>query len=162
MFFEHKLLYGVEQSAGTCEVVPPAASDPAAALFPTLRSGAAQPDLTLVAYGGSLALVEEVAEYLQEQEELKVEVVALALLAPLPRKTLTQLLVGRPRVVLVEESQGEYGIGSELGAVLLEARFGGIFMRIGSPPVPIPAARSLELDVLPDKAEILRRILSLF
>lgn len=161
VFFEHKLLYGVELAPGDYEVVPPAA-DPAAALFPTLRSGPTQPDLTLVSYGGSLPLVEEVAEHLRAEEELAVEVVAISLLAPLPRQTLVRLLGTRPRVVVIEESQTEFGVGAEIGAALLEAGFRGAFMRIGSPPVPIPSARSLERDVIPDKGTILRRILSLF
>jgi 2-oxoisovalerate dehydrogenase E1 component len=161
VFFEHKLLYSVEPAPGDYEVVP-AAADPAASLFPTLRSGPAQPDLTLVTYGGSLLLVEEVAEYLRAEEELAVEVVALSLLAPLPRQTLARLLATRPRVVVVEESQTEFSVGAEIGAVLLEAGFRGAFTRGGSPPVPIPSARSLELDVIPDKRTILRRILALF
>jgi 2-oxoisovalerate dehydrogenase E1 component len=161
VFFEHKLLYGVDQGAGGYQVVPPAA-EPAASLFPTLRSGPAKPDLTLVAYGGILPLLEEVAQHLTNQEELAVEVVALSLLAPLPRQTLTRLLAGRTRVVVVEESQSDFGIGAEIGAVLLEAGFRGTFARIGCPPVPIPSARSLEQDVLPEKHGILQRILSLF
>ena len=162
VFFEHKLLYGVERSPGAYDVVPSSAADPAAGLFPTLRTGPAEPDLTLVAYGGILPVVEEVAEHLRDHEELKVEIVALSLLAPLPRQTLRDLLAGRTRVVVVEESQSEFGVGAEIGAALLEGGFRGSFLRIGSPPVPIPAARSLELDVLPGKPEILRRVLSLF
>lgn len=162
IFFEHKLLYGVEQSPGDYQIVPPAASDPAARLFPTLRSGSSTPDLTLVAYGGILPLVEEVAQDLRDKEQLEIEVVALSLLAPLPRQTLTRLLAKRPRIVVVEESHVEYGVGAEIGAVLAEIGFRGAFVRIGCPPVPIPSARSLERDVLPDKPGILRRILSLF
>lgn len=162
VFFEHKLLYGVEQSPGRYEVVPPEASDPGAALFPALREGPAEPDLTLLAYGGILPLVEEVAAHLRDREELAVEVVALSLLAPLPRQTLVRLLGRRPRVVVVEESQAEFGVGAEVGATLAEAGFRGSFLRIGCPPFPIPSARSLELDVLPDKPEILRRVLALF
>jgi 2-oxoisovalerate dehydrogenase E1 component len=162
VFFEHKLLYGVERSPGEYQIVPPVASDPAAELFPTLRAGSVEPDVTLVAYGGMLPIVEEVAGQLHDQEELEVEIVALSLLAPLPRQCLTQLLARRPRVVVVEESQAEFGVGAAIGALLVEAGFQGAFLRIGSPPVPIPSARSLEQDILPDKAGILRRILSLF
>src|SRR5262249_12947986 len=150
-----------EQSPGGYEAVPPA-PDPGAALFPTLRIGPARPDLTLVAYGGILPLVEEVAEHLRKEEELAVEIVALSLLAPLPRQHLSRRLLGRPRGVVVEESQAEFGVGAEVGALLAEGGFRGAFARVGSPPVPIPSARSLELDVLPDKPEILRRLLSLF
>jgi 2-oxoisovalerate dehydrogenase E1 component len=162
VFFEHKLQYGLEQSPSEYQVVPPVSSDPGANLFPTLRTGPTQPDLTLLTYGGILPLVEEVAAHLRDQEELSVEIVALSLLAPLPRQTLLRLIGERSRVVVVEESQHEYGVGAEIGAALAEAGFRGAFLRIGSPAVPIPSARSLEQAVLPDKAGILRRILSLF
>ena len=72
------------------------------------------------------------------------------------------LLAGRPRVVIIEESHAEYGVGAEIGASLLEAGFRGRLLRIGCPPVPIPSARSLELDILPDKPEIIRQVLALF
>ena len=162
VFLEHKLLYGVKQQTEGYEVVPPVASDPAANLFPTLRSGPVEPDLTLLAYGGIITLVEEVAAQLAREEELGVEIVALSLLSPLPRQTLTRLLLGRSRVAVVEESHAEYGVGAEIGASLLESGFRGRFLRIGCPPVPIPAARSLEADILPDKPEIIRRVLALF
>jgi 2-oxoisovalerate dehydrogenase E1 component len=162
IFFEHKLLYSAPCSPGEYEVVPAAESDPAAGLFPTLRSGARDPDLTLLTYGGSLPLVEEVAQDLEDEEELDVEIVALSLLAPLPRQTVTNLLAGRRRVVVLEEAQAGFGVGAEIGAMLAEARFTGTFLRIGARPVPIPSARSLEAQVLPQKSDILRQVLSLF
>jgi len=162
VFFEHKLLYGVEQSPGEYQQVTPVVSDPGGVLFPTLRSGSDQPDLTLVSYGGFLPLVEEVAAHLRDREELEVEIIALSLLAPLPRHTLTQLLRDRPRVVVVEESQTEFGVGAEIGATLAEAGFRGIFARVGTPPVPIPSARTLEAAIIPDKEAILRRVIAFF
>jgi 2-oxoisovalerate dehydrogenase E1 component len=162
VFLEHKLLYGLKQRTEGYEVVPPETSDPAAELFPTLRTGPIDPDLTLLSYGGMLALIEEVAAQLTRDEELAVEIVALSLLSPLPRRTLTKLLAERSRVVVVEESHAEYGVGAEIGASLLEAGYRGRFLRIGCPPVPIPAARSLEVDILPDQPAIIRQVLALF
>jgi pyruvate/2-oxoglutarate/acetoin dehydrogenase E1 component len=57
-------------------------------------------------------------------------------------------------VVVFEEGQGHFGFGAELGAVLSEAGYRGIFQRIGPPQIPIPAARSLEADVLPGDVEL--------
>jgi 2-oxoisovalerate dehydrogenase E1 component len=162
LFFEHKLLYGVEQASTGYSVVPPSAADPGAHLFPTVRAGSDAPDVTLVAYGGALPVVEEVADRLRIEEELQVEIVSPSLLSPLPRQTLTQFLIDRPRIVLIEETHTGYGLGAEIGASLLEAGYRGAFSRIGAPPVPIPAARSLEADILLDENAIRRRVLQLF
>jgi pyruvate/2-oxoglutarate/acetoin dehydrogenase E1 component len=54
-------------------------------------------------------------------------------------------------VAVVEESPFGPGFGSELAAALAESRFTGRVTRIAPPPVPIPAARSLEAQVLVDE-----------
>ena len=59
----------------------------------------------------------------------------------------------------MEESHSENGFAAELGAVLAEEGFRGRFARVGTPPVPIPAARSLESQVVPDRAGIAEAIL---
>jgi 2-oxoisovalerate dehydrogenase E1 component len=159
VFFEHKLLYGVVQDRGNYEVVTPDVNDPGARLFPTLVRGREQPDLTIVAYGGTLPLVEEVADRLAD-EDLIVEIVAPSLLQPLPRNTLASQLMSRSRVAVIEESPLGPGFGSELAATLLERGFGGRLKRIAPPPVPIPAARSLESSVLPDARRLFDALVS--
>ena len=162
-FLEHKLLYGEAQDPQDYVVVPAETNDVAAAtLFPTLRRGAAEPDVTLVCFGGMLPVVERVAKALVDDEELEVEIVAPALIAPLPRCTLLGALMNRPRVVVIEESHVEYGVAAEILASLAEAGFKGRVMRIGTPPVPIASARSLERAQLPDERSITARILELF
>jgi 2-oxoisovalerate dehydrogenase E1 component len=153
VFFEHKLLYGVVQDPGDYEILPPADSDPGASLFPTLIRRHADPDLTIVAYGGILPVVEQVAGALAE-EDLVVEIVAPSLLQPLPKHTLLDHLLGRNQVAVIEESPLGPGFGSELAAVLLEHGFRGRLTRLGPPPVPIPAARSLESSILPDERRL--------
>jgi 2-oxoisovalerate dehydrogenase E1 component len=153
VFFEHKLLYGVAQDPGDYEILPPAETDPGAALFPTLVRRKTDPDLTIVAYGGMLPIIETVAAHLAD-EDLVVEIVAPSLLQPLPRQTLLDLLHDRSRVAIVEESPVGPGFGSELAATLLEHGFRGRLTRIGPPPVPIPAARSLESSILPDERRL--------
>jgi len=138
------------------------ASDPGAMLFPTLRRGSTAPDVTLVTFGGMLPFVERAARRLQEDEELSVEIVVPALLAPLPRNTLLDLLLGRPRIAVVEESHHEFGVSAELLATLAEAHYSGSVIRMGAPPLPIAAARSLERDQLPDEQTIIDNILDLF
>jgi 2-oxoisovalerate dehydrogenase E1 component len=162
VFFEHKLLYGLPCDAGLYEQCLPNGSDPAADLFPTLVTGSDRPDVTLVTYGGMLPSVEAVAARL-EAEELSVRIVVVSLIAPLPRHSLLPLLItgACERIAVIEEAPSAHGFGAELGASLLENGYTGRYRRIGAAPVPIPAARSLEHDVIPSEEFIATEILSL-
>jgi len=158
VFLEHKLLYAERAACGSYERLEGDQRDHGLDLFPTMIRRAGLPDVTLVAYGGMLPLVEQVGDELTG-EELAVEIVAPALLNPLPRHQLTRHLADRPAVVVVEEGYAESGFGSALAAALLEAGFRGRFSRVAPPPVPIPAARSLEATILPGRPQILDAIL---
>jgi len=153
MFFEHKLLYGQMVERGDYRVLSPDAEDVAVDIFPTLVRGPENPDVSLVCYGGAVALAEAAASRLVA-EEITSEIVIPSLLAPFPRHSLGGLLSSREHVVVFEEGQGHFGFGAELGAVLSEAGYRGRFQRIGPPQIPIPAARSLEVDVLPGDVEL--------
>jgi len=161
VYLEHKLLYGQAQEPGDYEVVAAPAGDLAANLFPTLRSGATEPDVTVLCFGGMLPLVEQAAERLRTEEELAVEIIVPALLSPMPRGTLLGALLHRSRVLVVEESQHEYGVSAEIVALLAEAGFAGQVQRMGAAPVPIASARSLERDQIPDENAVVAAILEL-
>ncbi len=154
VFFEHKLLYGRTVDHADYRELEPNPSDRGGAWFPTLRRGDGEPDVSLVAYGNSVRLAESAATQLEE-EEISVEIVAPSLLAPLPRATLVNHLLSSPRIVVIEEAPTEFGFAAELGAALLEASFQGRYRRVASPPVPIPAARSLETRVLPSVEDVM-------
>jgi len=161
LFFEHKLLYSEIADPGDYRVLPAAPGDPAAELFPTLVRDSDTPDLSIISYGGMLPVVEQAVAVLEQEEELAVEVLAPSLLSPLPRNTLVGHLLNRPRVLVVEETHHEYGISAEILASLLEAGYRGEALRIGTPPVPIAAARSLERQILPDAEQLIHEILDL-
>jgi len=130
-------------------------------LFPTLLRGSATPDISILSYGGMLPVVEQVVTFLEQEEELAVEVIAPSLLSPLPRNTLVEHLLDRPRILVVEESHHEFGVSAEILATLLESGYRGEALRIGTPPVPISAARSLERQVLADAEQLINDILEL-
>jgi 2-oxoisovalerate dehydrogenase E1 component len=161
VFLEHKLLYGEKQDPAGYVELPPSRDDVAAHLFPTLRYGDHDPDVTLLTYGGMLPVVEAAAQRLQDEEELLIEIVVPALLAPLPRTTLIGHLLKRSRIAIVEESHHDYGVGAEIAACLLERGHSGKLLRIGTPPVPIASARSLERQILPDEARVMDRVLDM-
>jgi 2-oxoisovalerate dehydrogenase E1 component len=159
IFFEHKLLYGATQDAADYQMASSSPRDPGASLFPTLLKPREHPDLTLVAYGGALPMVERVAEALGE-EDLEVELVVPSLLQPFPRHTLLDLLKDRERVAIIEESPFGPGFGSELAATLCENGFSGRLRRLAPPPVPIPAARTLESAILPDERRLFESLVA--
>jgi 2-oxoisovalerate dehydrogenase E1 component len=162
LFLEHKLLYGERQDPADYLALTADSDDPGASLFPTLRRGDQVPDVTLVTFGGMLTLVERAAKRLEVEEELRIEIVALALLAPLPRRTLLAALLERPRIAVIEESHHEFGVSAELLASLAESGYRGRVIRVGTPPVPIASARSLERDQLPDEDAIVANVLDMF
>lgn len=162
VFLEHKLLYGEKQSPGTYEIVQPDPSDLGAELFPTIRYGHNEPDITLISFGGMLSYVERAAKYLENEEELGVEIVVPSMLSPLPRQTLLNILLTRQRIMVIEESHHEFGFSAELLACLMENGFTGQAARLGMPPVPIASARSLEQDQLLDEKIIVNNVLDLF
>jgi pyruvate/2-oxoglutarate/acetoin dehydrogenase E1 component len=88
-----------------------------------------------------------------------VEIVVPSLFAPLPKRTLTGHLLTRRRIVIVEESHYQYGVAAEIAATLLERDYRGKLLRIGAPPLPIPSARSLERQMLPDEASVVEQVL---
>lgn len=161
LFLEHKLLYGEVQDPAAYEAIEADSADAGAHLFPTLRSGSTSPDLTLLAFGGMLPIVERAADHLRKEEDLEVEVVAPSLLAPLPRASLLKVLMNRPRILVVEESHHEFGFSAELLATLAESRYRGTVSRIGTAPVPIASARSLERDQIADERTIVLRALAM-
>lgn len=158
--FEHKLLYGMACQPADYRQLPADSSEPGAALFPTLVSGAIDPDLTIVTYGYSVAISEELSARLAE-EEITVEIVVLGLLSPFPKQTVLGHLLKRERILVIEESHTEFGFGAEVGALLAGAGYRGRFHRVGTPSVPIPAARSLELQVVPSVDSLMNAVLDL-
>jgi 2-oxoisovalerate dehydrogenase E1 component len=158
LFFEHKLLYAQQASINGYAALDVHSQDPGIDLFPTMAWPSQCPDVTLVCYGGMLPAVEELREELAA-EELSVEIVVPSLLNPLPRHQLVSYLQAREAVVVFEEGYSDVGFGCALGSALLESGFSGRFARLHAPPVPIPAARSLETKILPDRSRMLQCVL---
>lgn len=161
VFFEHKLLYSESGDTSLFHYRPlPAGDDLGTELFPTLVAGGADPDLSIVCYGGMVPEVEKLVTELAG-EEMSVEIVIPELLSPLPKHQLCRHLKDRALVLTVEEGYGETGFGSSLGCALLENGFAGRFRRVCTAPVPIPAARSLESKIIVGRDHMFTAILEL-
>lgn len=161
LFLEHKLLYGEKLDAGDYKELPPEEGDVGTTLFPILRAGSVEPDITLLSYGGMLPVAEKAARILREVEELEVEIIAPSLLAPLPREALLNALLHRSHVLVVEEAHHHFGFSAEILALLAENGFQGKVARLGTAPVPIASARSLESAQLPDEKSIVAAVMDL-
>ncbi len=161
LFLEHKLLYGEKLDSQGYEEIDVEMDDLGADLFPTIRSGSQDPDITLLSYGGMLPIAEKAARILEEDEELAVEIIAPALLAPMPRFSLLKALLKRPRILVVEEAHHQFGFSAEVLAMLAENGYKGKVARLGTAPVPIASARSLESAQLPDEQAIVSAVMNI-
>jgi len=118
-----------------------------------------KPQLTIVAYGG---IADEVAGFLEEiflKCDLKPELIVPSLISEIPINILVESVSETKRILVVEEGSSYASFGSELIAKLsenLESAFQ--VKRVGALPVPIPAVKSLELSVLPNKEKIIKII----
>src|SRR5262252_7368227 len=149
VFFEHKGLYHASK-----EEVP----DETEAL-PIGRAEIVQEGrgLTLIAYGAMLRVAVEVAETLQLEDGIGVEVLDLLTISPLDRETLTASVSKTGRAVIVHEAPRSFGPGAEIAASIAE----GAFLRLEAPirrvtayDVPFPGF-AREKGNVPDAARVL-------
>lgn len=161
LFLEHKLLYGETCQQLNYESMKHADDTVGGELFPILRTGSNTPDLTIVTYGGMLPEVELAVAQLEQQEELEIEIVVPSLLSPMPADTLISHLSDRNAILIAEESHSMCGFGSEVSALLAESNYRGEVARLGTNPIPIAAARSIEKQILPDQHDVFHSAMDL-
>ncbi|MBF0369346.1 MAG: pyruvate dehydrogenase [Magnetococcales bacterium] len=118
-----------------------------------------KPDVTVVTYGGMVAGVLELLEPLFLDHEQLLEVIVPSRIHPLDITPILQSVEETGALVVVEEGTLFAGLGAEIIArVAEEIQRPFRAKRIGALPAPIPAARSLEEEVLPSHDAILRTI----
>lgn len=158
LFLEHKMLYSARL-----------ALKPAAPLqletrteesgYPTaiLRNYAdAQPDVALIAYGGSSLMLAPLMKNMAA-EEIRILACLPSALQPLPIETLTACCTAARRVIIIEEGPRPFGWGAEVAAQLTESLWDQLqtpIRRVAASNTIIPAARSLEAAVLPSLSDI--------
>lgn len=156
---ENKLLYGQY-----CSSDPPPGCDlffEDGAPFPTARLAprGATPEITIVAIGGMSVEAEEALIRLFEEEEIVAELFLPTRLFPFDVQVLDTSLRTTRRLLVVEEGQGFVSLSSEILAQVAE-RYADVSVRcrrLTAAPVPIPAARPLERQCLPDGEAIVRK-----
>jgi pyruvate/2-oxoglutarate/acetoin dehydrogenase E1 component len=105
-------------------------------------------EMTVVAYGSTVALAEQAAEELGED----VEVLDLRTLYPLDRDAILASVHKTGKLLVAHEATRSCGVGAEVAALVAEEAFEHLDAPIGrltAPDVPIPFSPPLEQHVLP-------------
>ncbi|MBN1186769.1 MAG: hypothetical protein JXB49_31110 [Bacteroidales bacterium] len=129
--------------------------------YPTVKAlpVLSQPNLTIVTYGGVAHHVINSIEKLFLEYEFKAEVIILTKLHPIDYLDIVSSVETTRKLVTVEEGSIDGGIGSEIiSNVVSKIPYYVSTLRIGSLPIPIPSAKSLEEQVLPTSNSIVNSI----
>jgi pyruvate dehydrogenase E1 component beta subunit len=157
VYLEHKMLYftrGEMPDADEEYTVPLGQAD-------IKREGK---DLTLVTFSYCLLQALEAAEELKGEHGLEVEVVDLRSIVPLDMETVLQSVAKTGRLLVVHESQSNFGIGAEIVARIYEEAphlLVAPARRLGMAPVSIPVSQTLEQEILPWKRNIKAAVLEM-
>ena len=112
-------------------------------------------DVTIVTLGLHVHRALEAAASL-EDDGIDAEVIDLRTLAPLDTETVLESVRKTGKLVVVDEDYHSYGVSGEIVARATEGALEGLesIQRVTTPDVPIPYARPLENEVLPDASDI--------
>lgn len=122
-------------------------------------------DVTVVSYGSSVHTAMAAARSLQE-DGIEVEVVDLRSLQPWDKETVYASVARTHRVVIVHEAVLAFGAGAEIAASIGEEVFEELdapIVRVGAPFMPVPFAKSLEEQYIPDDETVkagIRKVLA--
>lgn len=122
-----------------------------------LREGT---DLTLVAYSRMVHVALAAAETLAK-DGLSVEVVDVRSLVPIDMETILASVAKTHRAVVVYEDWRVGGFGAEIASRIGEEGFDHLdapVARVGGLNVPMPYARNLELQCIPDEADVIAAV----
>jgi pyruvate dehydrogenase E1 component beta subunit len=118
-------------------------------------------DLTIISYLRMSQVAHDVAQRLERENQLSVEVVDIRSLRPLDTETIVNSVKKTGRAIIFEEDWRSYGVGAEIAAMLQEEAFDYLdapIKRVASPEVPLPYAKPLELAALTGAKELLDAI----
>jgi len=155
IFIEHKLLYNTKGEVPEGELTIPIGK------AEIKRPGR---DITIVSFSRTLLFALEAAERLA-QDGIEAEVVDLRTIEPLDMQTILESVRGTARLLIVQESHSNCGIGAEIIARVYEQAPEALVAparRLGARHAPIPVAEALENAVLPQTTDIVRAVEEMF
>jgi pyruvate dehydrogenase E1 component beta subunit len=155
MFIEHKLLYQTKGPVPEEEyVIPLGQAD-------VKRAGA---DLTIVSYSRQLLFALQAAETLEKEHGISAEVVDLRCTVPLDIEAVLASVRKTHRLLVTHEAHTACGVGAEVAAQVMERAFDDLdapVARVAARNLPIPVAKSLEEEVLPQPHHIVEAAVEL-
>jgi 2-oxoisovalerate dehydrogenase E1 component len=166
-FVENKLLYGRPNRRPDDGYVDEFRCLESDGRYPALTftgNGFAGGEATLVTYGGMLPVALEAARDLILEHELFTEVIALGQLLPLDLEPVLASVARTGSLVTVEEGTLTAGLGAEIAArVQAEAwdDLRGPVRRVAARDGIVPAARTLEDEMLPGAADVVAAVMEL-
>ncbi len=119
-------------------------------------------DVTLVSYGTALIWSLQVAEELEKEEGISVEVIDLRSLRPWDKKTVYASVQKTNRVVIAHEHPYTGGWGGEIASAISEEMFQYLdapVLRVASKDCPIGFAKTLENAILVQPQDIKETVL---
>ncbi|MDA3891895.1 MAG: thiamine pyrophosphate-dependent enzyme [Salinivirgaceae bacterium] len=114
-------------------------------------------DLTIITYGNTTHMCVSVAEKLQTDNDLDVEVIDLRSLIPLDKETILASVKKTGKVLMVHEDKVFGGFGGEVSSIITEEAFEWLdapVKRVGSTFTPVGFNRILEKAILPNADKI--------
>ncbi len=155
MFIEHKLLYQTKGPVPEEEyVIPLGQAD-------VKRAGA---DLTIVSYSRQLLFALQAAETLEKEHGISAEVVDLRCTVPLDIEAVLASVRKTHRLLVTHEAHTACGVGAEVAAQVMERAFDELdapVARVAARNLPIPVAKPLEEEVLPQPHHIVKAAVAL-
>jgi len=125
--------------------------------FTVRLKGAPAPTVTMTAYGYMAEIARQAQEKLAFEEEIFTELVIPTLLAPFRFDALKASVSRTGRLVTIEEGGRTMGWGAEVIAGLMEHKPQSqvLAVRVAARDLPVPAAPTLEKQILPQLEDIL-------
>src|SRR5918912_1227907 len=114
-------------------------------------------DVTLISYGRQVNLCLQVANRLEEEDDIKAEVIDLRSLRPFDEETIIESVEKTHRAIVVQEQWRWFGVASEVAAIIQEKAFDYLdapVQRVSGAEVPAPYARNLELAAFPSEQQV--------
>jgi 2-oxoisovalerate dehydrogenase E1 component len=162
LIVENKLLYRERADAPLPPNYVAVETDEA---FPTtVLRPAGEPDITVVAFGRTSIMAEQVAAELIE-EEVNVEIVLPLRVFPFDVRAVAESVERTRRLVVIEEGAAGFDLGSEVIAATVQAYRGDGRLRVkrvAAKPQPIPSALPLEQAVLPSASALRSACLEIY
>ena len=147
IFFEHKLLYGLESEVPEESYAIPFGE------ANVVREG---DDVTIVAIARMVHVAQQAAEELAK-EGIHAEVIDPRTTSPLDEDTILESVANTGRLVVVDESHPRCNMAADIAALVAQKAFGDLkspVTTVSGPHVPVPFSDALEDLYIPSSAKV--------